>query len=106
MRIPRMFQLALILRHAGRSIAAGQEIRISYGPLSDGELLLTYGFVEGLEAPAVNPNNKAVLAESDVCDAAKVCLRSWRALGWHFPRHASDHDGQNEKASQDLHAFI
>ena len=79
MRILRMFQQALILWRAGRNIAAGQEIRISYGPLSDGELLLIYGFVEGLEAPAVNPNNKVVLAESDVCDAAKVCSRTRRA---------------------------
>lgn len=57
---------------AGRDVAADEEIRISYGPLSDGELLLTYGFVEALPAPEVNWHNKVVLAESDVFDAAKV----------------------------------
>ena len=60
------------MRPTGRAIAAGDEVRISYGPLSDGELALTYGFVEAPPAPALNPHNRVLIAESDVREAGEV----------------------------------
>ena len=87
---PRSF-----LRCAGRNITIGQELRISYGPLSDGELLLTYGFVEALEAPGDNPNNKVVLAERDVRDAGKVCSKA-RPCQLACLHAASDDDRQSQ----------
>ena len=67
-------------RSAGRDIAPGDEVRISYGPLSDGELALTYGFVEALPAPALNPHNKVLIPEGDVREAGEV--RRSTALVW------------------------
>lgn len=47
---------------AAQDIAAGQEIFISYGDLSDLELLQTYGFVE----PEQHPSAGAIVRASDV----------------------------------------
>ena len=41
--------------YAERDIAAGDEVLISYGQLSSGDLLTAYGFVE--HPPGVNPHD-------------------------------------------------
>jgi hypothetical protein len=56
---------------AERDIAAGEEVCISYGKLSDAELLQTYGFLEPLGALS-NPHNKVIIRQADVYDAGKV----------------------------------
>ncbi len=35
-------------------------------------MALTYGFVEALPAPALNPHNKVLIPESDVREAGEV----------------------------------
>ena len=41
-----------------RDIAAGEEVLISYGQLSSGDLLTAYGFVE---EPGMNPHDSIAL---------------------------------------------
>jgi len=57
---------------AERDIVAGEEIRISYGPLSDAEMLQTYGFLEPLGEHS-NIHNRAVFLTENVYNAGKVC---------------------------------
>lgn len=56
---------------AERDIVAGEEIRISYGQLSDAEMLQTYGFLEPLGEHS-NVQNRVVIRQEDVYDAGKV----------------------------------
>lgn len=51
-----LFQQVRCAEHAERPIKTGEEVLISYGELSDAQLLQTYGFVE--EHPGfTNPHN-------------------------------------------------
>ena len=59
---------------AERDIVAGEEIRISYGPLSDAEILQTYGFLEPLGEHS-NIHNRAVFLTENVYNAGKVCMQ-------------------------------
>ncbi len=57
-----------------RDIAAGEEVCISYGELSDAELLRVYGFVEARSegTGATNPHNFVRIQTSSLIHACQV----------------------------------
>ena len=52
---------ALYCYSADTDITSGQELLHTYGDLSDGELLNTFGFIDTMGSDFKNPNNKVCL---------------------------------------------
>ncbi len=71
-------QISSLLCRAERDIAAGEEVCISYGNLSDAELLRIYGFVEEVSSSSgcsavPNPHNFVSIRTDAVFHACQVC---------------------------------
>lgn len=65
----------VFLMVAERDICAGEEVLHSYGPLSDAQLLQTFGFVEFGDSAAANPHNTVHVASDLVADAAQTVVK-------------------------------
>ncbi len=73
MRAPLLKLIRGLFECAERPIKAGEEVLISYGNLSDAQLLQTYGFVEEIEG-FTNPWNFVAVPSSLVAQVIPPCL--------------------------------